>query len=820
MDEDPDFDYEMDPQAPYASMQGSAEEVMDDVRSEGMPMSDAGMQSKPIDKASYDVDFHDSANTQHASSDVQFSTEAPESESSGYIVDGQIAETSHGPSEDHVYESGPTITVGEEVKAPEEAFPTGTTAVQTHQESSTIITAGVTDENGERNDAADQWQGNSTENDGEYVGGGEEEEEQDELNQGVGGASAHDGTASAAIVKVKVEEEEEADQLEGEGEQEQQISGAEAHTTQTINGGNTEEYYDPDDHEIFTVCVTFNGQDFVMWSSTDIPAYVALSTKPQEAETDDKVDELMQIEAPALDVPQSVLGQPLDSLFAGLRERKALGEFLEETHELHLNFPDLDLDIAEDNLYCREITLGDLLQLHHGLGLETSLHVQVSERPRFITKYNELAQHVAGIIGNQLQHSSDEEDEIANAGLQVGDYNGVAGDEESVALQNGRKPNPPQQVSVAEVQANKGHGARNSSEATRANVLSTTEATVVLSEPKANALPEGASLAHAADGNLEVASEAGGGSKPTASQTEEHSLHAQVGEGDIVHEEQDELEGDTAGTVAEQHDADGPRQGEGQDGAPEDACGSEQHAGAAEEEVIDLAAEDDEEEVIDLAAEDDEEDEYDEDEVEGEQYEDEVEGEEYQEEAEGEEYDEEAEAEKYEDYGDQAGEIGEEAERTFYTTVNEGSGAEEDELEEPEEATVEEDNGAALLHNAHPAEARELTNTNGGDANNEQAWEGTLSTPRTAVSPKAPTDKSIIITNSQHLCSITEGAEEQIVEYIEGDEDNINAASSSLPTSETYDMAAQRKRSFLDEDDTAEYEEDDREAESKRVKMI
>ena len=140
MDEDPDFDYEMDPQAPYASMQGSAEEVMDDVRGEGMPMSDAGMQSEPIDKASYDVDFHDSANTQHASSDVQFSTEAPESESSGYIVDGQIAETSHGPSEDHVYESGPTITVGEEVKAPEEAFPTGTTAVQTHQESSTIIT--------------------------------------------------------------------------------------------------------------------------------------------------------------------------------------------------------------------------------------------------------------------------------------------------------------------------------------------------------------------------------------------------------------------------------------------------------------------------------------------------------------------------------------------------------------------------------------------------------------------------------------------------------------------------------------------------------
>ncbi|SPC62534.1 uncharacterized protein UHOD_04332 [Ustilago sp. UG-2017b] len=776
MDEDPDFDYEMDPQAAYASMQGSAEEVMDDVRSEGMPMSDAGMQSEPIDKASYDVDFQDSANTQHASSDVQFSTEAPESESSGYIVDGQIVETSHGPSEDHVYESGPTITVREEVKGPEEAFPTGTTAVQTHQESSTIITAGVTDENGERNDAADQWQDNSTENNGEYVGGEEEEEEQDELNQGVGGASAHDGTASAAIVKVKVEEEEEADQLKGEGEQEQQISGAEAHTTQTINGENTEEYYDPDDHEIFTVRVTFNGQDFVMWSSTDIPAYVALSTKPQEAETDDEVDELMQIEAPALDVPQSVLRQPLDSLFAGLREREALGEFLEETHELHLNFPDLDLDIAEDNLYCREITLGDLLQLHHGLGLETSLHVQVSERPRFITKYNELAQHVAGIIDNQLQHSSDEEDEIANAGQEVGDYNGVAGDEESVALQNGHKPNPPQQVGVAEVQADKGHGARDSSKATQANVLSTTEATVVLSEPKANAVPEGASLAHAADGNFEAASEAVGGSKPTASQTEEHSLHSQVGEGDIVHEEQDELEGDTAGTVAEQHDADDPGQGEGQDGAPEDACGSEQHAGAAEEEVIDLAAEDDEE------------DEYDEDEVEGEQYEDEVEGEEYQEEAEGEEYNEEAEAEEYEDYGDQAGEIGEEAEQTFYTTVNEGSGAEEDELEEPEEATVEEDNAAALLHNAHPAEARELTNTNGTDANNEQAWE--------------------------------EGAEEQIVEYIEGDEDNINAASSSLPTSETYDMAAQRKRSFVDENDTAEYEENDREAESKRVKVI
>ncbi len=41
--DDSNFDYEMDPSAAYADYHGSAEEIMDDARSEGMVMSDASL---------------------------------------------------------------------------------------------------------------------------------------------------------------------------------------------------------------------------------------------------------------------------------------------------------------------------------------------------------------------------------------------------------------------------------------------------------------------------------------------------------------------------------------------------------------------------------------------------------------------------------------------------------------------------------------------------------------------------------------------------------------------------------------------------------
>ncbi|KAJ1032927.1 hypothetical protein NDA16_000206 [Ustilago loliicola] len=811
MDEDPDFDYEMDPQAVYSAIQGSAEEVMDDVGSEGMPMSDAGMHSEPMDKASFDIDFQDSADPQHASSDVQFSTEPTDPETSGYSVDEQIVETSHDPSQNHVYESITTITSEAGAKAPQEAFSTVLAEIQTHPEGNTIITANASKENGDQNDAVavDQWQSSSTENQGEYAGE-EQEEEQDELNQGVGVGSIHDPAVPATIEEAAEEEEEERDQFEVEGEQEQQTTGEEAEGTQTLNGIGEEGYYHSDDHEVSTVRVTFNGQDFVMWSSTDIPAYVALPTKPQETESGDDTDQLVQIEAPALDVPQDVLWQPLDSLFAGLRERKALGDFLEEAQELHLNFPDLDLDVAEDNLYCRELTLDDLLQLHHGLGLETSLHVQVSERQRFITKYNELAQHVAGILGNQLQHSSDEEDEMANAGHPAQDRVGVAGEENPVGLQNGHEAHSSNQVGGDEARSHaplqEDGSNQDASKTTQANVPDPTEAPTTLSEPQTGTVPESAPPAHKGGEQQEVVDEL----KPKALQTEEHSRHVEVDERNPGDEEQDELDATTAGTEAEQQGVVEAKEEDDQEGALKNESGVEHHAeqgGAEEEEEIDLTAEEEEEEY--------------EDEVEGEEYEDEVEGEEHEGEAEAEDYEEEAEAEEYEDYAGETGNVGEEAEQTFYTSINEGSGAEEDELEEPEQATVEGENAASLLHNAQPAPTSESTTTYEAGANDEVAWQGTSNTHQSIPSSKTPADESSVVHDSRRLPSTsTDGTEEQFVEYTEEEGgNNLDAGSRSLATSTSYDTSTLRKRSFVDEDDTAEYEEDERVAESKRVKV-
>lgn len=802
MDEDPNFDYEMDPQAVYSTVPDSAEEVMDEVGSEGMPMSDAGMHSEPIDKASFDVDFQDSANPQHASSDIHFSTDPTEPEPTSYIADEQIVEISQGPFQNHIYEtttntSEPFLKAPRAPQAPQVAFSTAQTEVQTDQEGNTLVMSNAAS-NGksDHHEVAGHWSSNPVENHEEYAG---EEEEQDELNQGGETASANDLAVPATTVIAAEEEEEESDQLEAGREQEQQPSGEEAEAKQEVDGSGAEGYYHADEHEVSTVRVTFNGQDFVMWSSTDIPAYIALPTKPQETVPGvdpDNAHELVQVEAPALDVQQDVLWQPLDSLFAGLRERKALGDFLEETQELHLHFPDLDLDVAEDNLYCRELTLDDLLQLHHGLGLETSLHVQVSERPRFITKYNELAQHVAGILGNQLQHSSDDEDELANAGHpETHLTNQVGGDE------------APSHGSL------RGDGSsQDASNATQANLPSTTEAPSTLEEPKAGAIRENTPEAHNTDAPEAISLEAAGGLESSEVRAEEQSLHQGANETDAAQEEQDELDGAAAKTKAEQ-----------QEGAEPDEEGDEEEVTHHQHEVDQQAEQEGgaEEEEIDLEAEeeDGDEEEY-RDEVEGEEYEGEAEGEDYEDQAEAEEYEEQAEAEadEYEGYADEAEDVGEEAEQTFFTSINEGSEAEEDELEEPEQSTVQEQDAASRLHNAEAASTSESTTAYNAGAKNEQ---GTSESLQKIFASKPLANDPVHVHEPRHLFStLTDGTEEQIVEYTEEEsEQHLDASPPSLATSTSYDTATQRKRSFVEEEDTAEYEEDERETESKRVKV-
>lgn len=140
-----------------------------------------------------------------------------------------------------------------------------------------------------------------------------------------------------------------------------------------------------------TIRLTFQGQDFAVFPSgmQDSGPFVYL-------DGEEGSDELVRVSAPELRLPPTTFWEPLDAFFAALRVKDALGEFLEDGTELCLSFPDLELDLMEDNVYARDITLHDISQLALGFGHQASLHVLVSEEVRFISRYNELAMRING----------------------------------------------------------------------------------------------------------------------------------------------------------------------------------------------------------------------------------------------------------------------------------------------------------------------------------------------------------------------------------------------------------------------------------------
>ena len=160
------------------------------------------------------------------------------------------------------------------------------------------------------------------------------------------------------------------------------------------------------EEEIPTMRLTFQEQDFCVFPSPhdETPTvYMDTSSKDTGAE-----DALVGVPAPELHIDPGVFWEPLDSLFAALRVTDALGEFLEEGTELCLAFPDLELVLHEDNVYAREISLHDISQLALGFGYHGSLHVLVTETPRFISQYNALAMMMSGAADDDNEAAEDE----------------------------------------------------------------------------------------------------------------------------------------------------------------------------------------------------------------------------------------------------------------------------------------------------------------------------------------------------------------------------------------------------------------------------
>lgn len=142
-----------------------------------------------------------------------------------------------------------------------------------------------------------------------------------------------------------------------------------------------------DDAEPHTVCLTFQEQDFCVFPSASDQG----PTVYVEETNDDDERILVGVPAPALPIDRSLFWEPLDAVFGALRVAHVLGEFLEVGTELCIAFPDLDLVLREDNVYARDISLQDISQLALGFECHGSLRLVVTEEPRFISRYNELA---------------------------------------------------------------------------------------------------------------------------------------------------------------------------------------------------------------------------------------------------------------------------------------------------------------------------------------------------------------------------------------------------------------------------------------------
>ena len=142
-----------------------------------------------------------------------------------------------------------------------------------------------------------------------------------------------------------------------------------------------------DDVEPHTVCLTFQEQDFCVFPSANDQGPTVYVEETND--NDERV--LVGVPAPALPIDRSLFWEPLDAVFGALRVAHVLGEFLEEGTELCIAFPDLDLVLREDNVYARDISLQDISQLALGFECHGSLRLVVTEEPRFISRYNELA---------------------------------------------------------------------------------------------------------------------------------------------------------------------------------------------------------------------------------------------------------------------------------------------------------------------------------------------------------------------------------------------------------------------------------------------
>ncbi|GAA6059773.1 hypothetical protein JCM10212_001981 [Sporobolomyces blumeae] len=83
---------------------------------------------------------------------------------------------------------------------------------------------------------------------------------------------------------------------------------------------------------------------------------------------------------------------PLESLFSRLHDE--FPELSNREDELVLDFDEIGIALAEDNVYSREVSLHDFDRIHRGCSLPGRLHARLYSQSRFSSGFNALAHHV------------------------------------------------------------------------------------------------------------------------------------------------------------------------------------------------------------------------------------------------------------------------------------------------------------------------------------------------------------------------------------------------------------------------------------------
>ncbi|KAK9245523.1 hypothetical protein V1506DRAFT_506443 [Lipomyces tetrasporus] len=149
---------------------------------------------------------------------------------------------------------------------------------------------------------------------------------------------------------------------------------------------------------------------------TDFPSICAILRKDDLnyllCPSDVSDDLVAELEAQPILEDYAILSQPLVTMFAVLRG--IFNDALAADCELVLEAPQLGLSVSEDNVFCHEVTIYDLVELYSGLNVNDNtdisnapFFIHLNAQVRFLSRFN----HIAEVIrqGRGLQYLYDED---------------------------------------------------------------------------------------------------------------------------------------------------------------------------------------------------------------------------------------------------------------------------------------------------------------------------------------------------------------------------------------------------------------------------